>query len=105
MKGPYTSGDHIRLKLEDATTAIDYGIGYIEFTISAERGYRLNLTSLDFDSARGGDTGTRGFEIYGVVGDRPQPSDLLMDVNDESGTRDTPTRRSINLSAPQYQGI
>ena len=90
---------------EPQTKTIDFDDDYIQWTVSAEAGYQLNLTSLDFQSARGGTGGTRGFEIYGLVGGTPTIGDLLKDVDNDSGTRETPTAQSIDLSDAGFQGI
>jgi alpha-glucuronidase len=103
--GPYTAGDHFKAKLTSSKTSVDIGSGYIEFTVTADSGYALNLSSLDFDSARGGDSGTRGFEIYGKVQGAPAITDLLLDIDNESGTRSTPANRSIDLSAAHYDEV
>jgi hypothetical protein len=90
-------------------SAAEFGTGYFTWTVSAEPGNKLNLLSLDFGSARGGNTVVRGFELYAAVnggpftfGDTP-----LLDVNDEvvSATRTSPRPVSIDLSAPLYQDI
>ena len=99
------NNDFVRHGTTAGNTDINFETGYTEFTIQADTGYALNLASLDFDSARGGTLGTRGFEIYGAVGGAPTILDLLLDVNDEPGLTTAPTARSIDLSGAQYQGI
>ncbi len=85
---------------------------HLEFTVSALNGKTLNLTTLTFDSARGGDSGTRGFELYAVVDGASfvgatRSNDLLLDISNEAGTRDSPTARTVNLatSNSDFQGI
>jgi len=82
--------------------------GYTEFTIEAAAGFELNLTSLTFNSASGGTSAQRGFEIYdataGPTTSANASSTLLLNVDDEPGTRATPTAQSIDLSAAEYQG-
>jgi hypothetical protein len=98
---------YIRHKQSTKTTTVNYATGYTEFTISAGSGHVLNLTSLDFDSARGGTGGIRGFEIFGAPNAVPTASDSLLLVTNEAVTvtRDTPLARSIDLSGAEYQGI
>jgi len=98
---------YIRHKQSTKSTTVNYATGYTEFTISADSGYVLNLTSLDFDSARGGTDGIRGFEIFGAADAVPTASDSLLLVPNEAVTvtRDDPLARSIVLSAAEYQGI
>jgi hypothetical protein len=98
---------YIRHHQSTRSTTVDYATGYSEFSISAAPGYALNLTSLDFDSARGGTSGIRGFEIFGAPDAVPTASDSLLLVSNEavSVTRDTPLARSIDLSAAEYQNI
>jgi len=98
---------YIRHKQSTKSTTVNYAAGYTEFTISADPGYVLNLTSLDFDSARGGTGGIRGFAVYGAPNAVPTTSDSLLLVTNEATTvtRDTPLTRSIVLSGAEYQGI
>ena len=86
-------------------TTIDFATGYTEFTITAEEGYRLSLSSLSFESARGNEGGMRGFEVYGKAEGAPGPDDLLLDVDDETGTRQIPMRRRVDLRGSAYQEI
>jgi hypothetical protein len=94
------------LAIDNAT---EFNTGYLAWTVAAVPGQVLNLTSLDFGSARGGTSETRGFEIYAEVnggtfafGDTP-----LLNVDNEpvSATRAAPAARSIDLTGAQYQGI
>lgn len=80
---------------------------YFEVTISAQAGFKLNLSSLSFNSAVGGPSATRGFEIYTAVdggtfafGDTP-----ILDVTQETGTRSAPRAVSVDLTAATYQNI
>lgn len=93
--------------INDGGTEIDFGTGYLEWTVEADPGFSLNLDSLDFNSAAGGTTGTRGFELYAAVDGAAfnQATDLLIDVDDENALRASPTPRSIDLSGVTYQGI
>lgn len=90
----------------DASDLSDFDDEFFTFTIAADSGFTLNLTSLDFDSARGGSSGTRGFEVYADVnGNAITIADLLLNVDNETGTRTSPTARSIDLSDAEFQGI
>lgn len=103
--------DGFTLGMQSGKTTIDnagdFSTRYFELTVSAEAGYTLDLDSLSFNSARGGSSGTRGFEIYTAVdggaftfGDTP-----ILDVADETGTRSNPRAVSIDLTGAEYQGI
>ena len=87
------------------TTVADFTEGFTEFTISAALGFELNLSTLTFNSAQGGSSETRGFEIYDATEGTPTIANLLLDVDDETGTRAAPTARSIDLSGAAFQGI
>lgn len=96
---------YIRHAPAAANTTINFSTGYTEFTISANPGYTMDLTNLTWDSARGGTSNTRGFELYGVAGGTPTIGDQLLDVNDETGSRSNPVNRSANLTGAAFQGI
>jgi len=101
-----TDSYHLRFRQGPSqTTTIDFNTNYVEWTVSAANGGELNLVSLTFDAARGGSNGTRGYEIFAAVDGTPTISDSILDLDNESGTRDSPASRSIDLSAAQYQGI
>ena len=65
----------------------------------------MNLTDLRWESARGGSSSTRGFELYGKAGGTPSISDFLLNVDNETGTRNNPTTRVADLSGAAFQGI
>jgi hypothetical protein len=90
-----------------APTEFDHRLSGLDHRRPA--GFTLNLSSLDFGSARGGTTVVRGYEVYArtnggpfAFGDAP-----IKDVDDEAATatRAAPLATSIDLSAPQYQNI
>src|SRR5262249_8649740 len=75
---------------------------YIQFSVKANCGLTLNLTSLTFDAARGGDSGLpRGWALL---------SDLdgfcgSIDQQDVPTTRPVLTNFTVDLSGSQYQGL
>ena len=84
----------------------EFNAGYFTWTVSAVGENVLNLNSLDFGSAVGG-SGTRGFEIYAQVnggtftfGDTP-----IFAVAAETGTRNNPVARSVDLSGAGFQNL
>ena len=94
---------NISLELDEST----FDSGYWNLTIEAEPGWQLNLDSLAFRSARGGDAGTRGYQLFAQVdgaafafGDTPIDS-----IANESGTRGNPRPVTVDLSDAMYQGI
>lgn len=88
----------------------EFDTGYLTWTVSAAPGHILDLTSLAFDSARGGGdpaTQVRRFELYAEVdggafafGDVP-----LLAIDNETGTRTAPVPRLADLSGETFQGI
>lgn len=85
----------------------EFSSGYHEFTISAPAGHRLNLDSLIFNSARGGDSGYRRYELYAAVngaaisfGDTP-----ISTIDNETGTRPYPRPVYVDLSGESYQEV
>lgn len=89
--------------------ATEFATGYLTWTVTADPGYVLNLSSLNFASARGGTSVVRGYEIYAQVnggafnfGDTP-----VKDVDDEvvSATRLTPLATSVDLSGAEFQNL
>ena len=86
----------------------EFATAYFELTVSADAGYTLDLDSLSLNSARGGSTGIRGFEIYAAVDGGAFTygvSTPLVDVANETGTRTDPRPVSIDLTGAEYQGI
>ena len=71
---------------------------YFEFTLTADAGYHLDLSSLTFDSWKGG-SGTRGYDA------RTSVDNFAATVGqaDIPTTRFTSTPVSINLSGASYQ--
>ena len=90
--------------------AAEFATGYLTWTVSAQPGQRLNLTSLDFNSARGGGDPalqTRGFRLYAEptggtfdLADAP-----VLTVDNETGTRTATVARSADLSGAAFQGV
>ncbi|MEO1857796.1 MAG: sialate O-acetylesterase, partial [Rubritalea sp.] len=98
-------GASFALTPNTTSTVINYADNYIEFTIAAPAWHTLYLNSLTFDAARGAESGTVGFEVYGKVDGTPLITDRLLDVNNETGTLSSSTSHSIDLSAAEYHGI
>ena len=91
-------------------SAAEFNTGYFTWTVSAAPGYQLDLTSLDFASARGGGdpaTQVRGFRLYAAPDGAPiSMSDTpVLVVANETGTRTAPVARSADLSGAPFQGI
>ncbi len=85
---------------------LDFTRDYWAFTLTADPGFVLNLEDIEFQSARGGSSGRRGFELYAEVnGGTFDASDLIVDVDDEAGTRNTPNLRSALLTDAKFQGV
>ncbi|MDB6071868.1 MAG: Xylan alpha,2-glucuronidase [Verrucomicrobiales bacterium] len=88
--------------------ATEFNTGYLSFSVAAAPGTQLDLSTLTFNSARGGAAGTRGFEIYATVNgaafDFASRVPLLA-LTDEPGTRVAPNPRSADLSGAGFQGI
>ena len=90
--------------------ATEFATGYLTWTVAAQPGQRLNLTSLDFNSARGGGdpaTQTRGFRLYAEpTGGTFDLSDTpVLVVANETGTRTATVARTANLSGAAFQGV
>ena len=90
--------------------ATEFATGYFTWTVAARPGQRLNLTSLDFNSARGGGdpaTQTRGFRLYAeAAGGTFDLADTpVLTVTNETGTRAAPLARSADLSGAAFQGV
>ena len=86
----------------------EFATTYFELTVSAETGYTLDLDSISFNSARGGSTGIRGFELYAEVDGGAFTygvSTPILDVDNETGTRSDPRAVSVDLTGAKYQGI
>jgi hypothetical protein len=92
---------------ETLDSAAEFGRGYLEFTVRAAAGSKLNCSALTFSSARGGSSMTRGYALYAAVnGKEFSFSDAPVDsVANETGTRTSPRDVSIDLSAATYQGV
>ena len=90
--------------------ATEFGTGYFTWTVSAQPGYVLNLSSLDFNSARGGGdpaTQVRGFRLYAATNGAPFnfADTPVLTVANETGTRAAPVARSADLSGAAFQGV
>jgi hypothetical protein len=88
-------------------SAAEFATGYYTLTVSAAAGNALNLESLTFNSAEGGTTGDRGFQLYAApnggainFGDAP-----VLSLVDETGTRAAPTLRTVDLTGAAYQNV
>lgn len=90
--------------------ATEFATGYFTWTVSAAGGDALNLSSLTFNSARGGGdpaTQTRGFRLYA------EPEGGTFDLSDtpvlvvanETGTRTAPVSRAADLTGTAFQGV
>ncbi len=85
----------------------EFDTGYGPVTMAANTGHRPNLSSLTFNSARGGASGTRLYPVYVatdgaaiVCGDTPIDSSP---GGNETGTRITPRPFSVDRSGVPYQ--
>ena len=90
--------------------ATEFATGYLTWTVAAQPGQRLNLASLDFNSARGGGdpaTQVRGFRLYAEpTGGTFDLSDTpVLTVANETGTRTATVARSADLSGAGFQGV
>jgi len=88
----------------------EFANGYLTWTVAAQPGQQLNLTSLAFNSARGGGdpaTQTRGYRLYASTNGGPIAfSDTpVSTVANETGTRAAPVARTVDLSGAAFQGI
>lgn len=97
------------------TPAGSLGAGkYFEFSITPDAGTAVDLTSLTFNAAKGGSTGTRGFFVRssadayaGTLAALGAPTALVAnDVGYNLATgRPTYTAVTIDLSAPAFQNL
>ena len=90
--------------------ATEFGTGYFTWTVSGQPGQKLDLTSLDFNSARGGGdpaTQTRGFRLYAAANGAPInfTDTPLLTVANETGTRAAPVARSADLSGAAFDAV
>jgi hypothetical protein len=90
--------------------ATEFAGGYLTWTVAAQPGYQLNLSSLDLNSARGGGdpaTQTRGFRLYAEAngGTFDLADATVLTVANETGTRAAPVARSADLSGAAFQGV
>lgn len=84
-----------------ATDAVAQG-SYFTFTITADPGYELDMTSLTFDVARGG-AGTRGFAIQtSATGFSTNGSTNL---NSSTGAVAAGASTAVTTNIPTYTGI
>ncbi len=109
----YGTLNYLRLKQGVTTTTLDLNDDYIEWTISATTGHKLNLSSLEFLSARGGTGDTRGYELFAATdGATITLGDSVLKVVDEleSATREEPRKITdsdydVSLASAPYQNI
>jgi hypothetical protein len=93
--------------------ADEFNSGYLTWTVAAKPGQKLNLSSLSFDSIRGGSSRRRGFQIFAATNSNPftygNGSLLYVFNEDATASRGTtgfaPKARSIDLSDSTYQGV
>jgi hypothetical protein len=95
--------------------ADEFNTGYLAWTVAAKPGMKLNLSSLSFDSLRGGASRRRGFIIYAATNSNPfsySNAPLLYVANentansrDSTGAVTSTNPVSINLSSAPYQGL
>jgi len=90
-------------------SAAEFATGYWTLTVTANAGYQLDLTSLDYDIARGGTAGTRLYMLFaevdgGVFAFGDTPIDASPGGN-ETGLRTSPRPVSVDLTGAAYQGI
>jgi hypothetical protein len=91
-------------------TAAEFATGFLTWTVSAEPGNVLNLSSLTFDSARGGGDPAlqvRGFRLYAETngGTFDLADTPVFTVANETGTRTAPVPRAADLSGAAFQGV
>jgi len=78
---------------------------YIQFSVTANCGAKLNLTSLDFDTARGGCAVPRGFVIMSdVQGFCDCPCNFI-DTELVPTVRPNLTHFSVDMSGSKFQGL
>lgn len=86
----------------------EFATGYLSFTVSAEAGFKLNLTTLDFGVGRGGTSGVRGYAMYAAVnGGAFSYADTPIKIvsPDTTSLRTATVATSVDLSGATYQGI
>jgi hypothetical protein len=103
----YSTQPVLRVSAAGGVTALGTSVSsnsYFQFTVTPDPGASLNLTSLTFNSGRGGGTTPRGFAVFS--------SELGMAVGDQILLEPTvPTIRpnftsyNIDLTGPEFQGI
>lgn len=91
--GPQTAGASINDALTNGT--------FVSFTLTADAGQVLNLTSLTFDVAKGGDSGTRGY----VVTSSALGHDQVLSGGDPGSTQPTLSARNVDLTGSAYQNL
>lgn len=74
---------------------------YFQIQVTANAGSQMNLSTLEFDAARGGDAPPRGWAVLSNVDGYTN----IVDTQEVKTTRNTLTHFSIDLSGPQYQGL
>lgn len=82
--------------------------GYQTFTVTADAGKTLDLTSLDFGIARGGTSGgPRGYVMYAAIdGTLIDPASYIQRIDaDTTSLRSAPLATSVDLTGAAYQGI
>jgi hypothetical protein len=74
---------------------------YFQIQVTANGGTALNLSSLTFDAARGGDAPPRGWAVLSSVDGYTN----IVDTQEVTTTRNTLSSFTINLSGAQYQNL
>ncbi len=103
------AGFSLSSKNGNTLDATKFATGYLTWAIAAQPGYELNLNSLQFQSARGGTSGTRGFALYAQINggafDLSDTPILAIENEATSVVRTSPLAREADLSSATYQGI
>lgn len=74
---------------------------YFAFTVTANAGFTLNLSSLAFDAARGGAATPRGWALLSSVDGFTN----VIDTQDVPTVRNELTHFTVDLSGPSYQNL
>ncbi len=83
----------------------EFATGYFTFTVTATSGV-MNLSSLEYNMAKGNTTGTRNYAIYASVnGGSFALTDTPLFNGGTTGTRAAPEFKSLDLNDPLYQGV
>ena len=74
---------------------------YFAFTVAAKAGFKMNLSNLTFDAARGGNGTPRGWVVLSSVDGFTNP----IDSQDVPTVRNQLTSFTVDLSDAKYQGL